>query len=454
MYKLGSATRADCPALDLQGPWTWRTPWARIWWNLNIQLTYWPVYTANRLNIGESLVRMIDAGRQNLINNVPRKWRDDAAAIRRTSVWDCKGPVGKESGNLMFALHNYWLFCRYEWDDARLKDGLYPILKRAVGYYLHLLKEGPDGRLHTPKAISPEYPVEAEDTNYDLALLRWGLQTLLAINERLGLNDPLAEKWQTVQQKLEPFNVDEAAGYMIGKNVKFDQGHRHFSHLFMVYPLHLVDPTNPAEQQLIKKSIDNWLSRGRLQGYSYTCGAAMRAWMGDGNEALKLLNMCLDKKVRPNTMYIEAGPVIETPLSAAASINELFLQSWSVKPFGTDIRVFPAMPDAWPEACFRDLRAEGAFLVSAEWRNGKPRWVCVKSLAGAPCRIRTGLKKPLRAEGSRKFELRTEKVPGGEITVIDLKKGEQVLLRGADDDGQPAIVQAVKPAGKLNAYGL
>jgi hypothetical protein len=70
MYKLASGTRADRPALDLMGPWFRRTPWPKIWWNLNLQLTYWPVYAANRLDLGESLTRMIDANISNLIDNV------------------------------------------------------------------------------------------------------------------------------------------------------------------------------------------------------------------------------------------------------------------------------------------------------------------------------------------------------------------------------------------------
>jgi alpha-L-fucosidase 2 len=61
MYKLASATRADRPPIDLMGPWYDATPWPRIWWNLNIQLTYWPVLGANRLELGESLLRTIDA---------------------------------------------------------------------------------------------------------------------------------------------------------------------------------------------------------------------------------------------------------------------------------------------------------------------------------------------------------------------------------------------------------
>jgi len=82
MYKLASATRADRPAIDLMGPWFRRTPWPHLWWNLNIQLTYWPVYTANRLELGESLTRLIDADRANFINNVPGEWRSDSAGVR------------------------------------------------------------------------------------------------------------------------------------------------------------------------------------------------------------------------------------------------------------------------------------------------------------------------------------------------------------------------------------
>src|SRR5439155_1375546 len=75
-------------------------------------------------------------------------------------------------------------------------------------------------------------------------------------------------------------------------------------------------------------------------------------------------------------------PVIETPLSAAASIQELFLQDW-----GGALRVFPAVPGQWSEAAFDRLRADGAFLVSAVRRNGRTSWVRIESLAGEPCRL-------------------------------------------------------------------
>lgn len=466
MYKLASATRAYRPAIDLMGPWFRRTPWPHIWWNLNIQLTYWPVYTANRLELGESLTRLIDADRANFINNVPVEWRSDSAGVGRSSPYsgarsvpNAKSKTGVlERGDLTWVLHNYWLQYRYSGDEKLLRDGLYPILKLSVGYYLHLLLPGPDGKLHLPVSTSPEFPVNVPDSNYDLSLLRWGLNTLLAVNERFSLNDPLAEKWRDILANLTP-NPVSADGYMVGGGQPFDQSHRHFSHLFSIYPLHLVDAQSPADRPLIEKSLDHWASiPSKWRGYSYTGASAMSSWLGRKDDAVKYLNQFLDKPgvIKPNTMYTEAGPVIETPLSGAASIHELVLQSWSMQPFGTHIRVFPAVPDDWKDVSFEKLLAEGAFEVSAVRRGGKTKFVQIKSLAGAPCRVSTSLAEGVIASGSRQFKVTTEIEDGQPVTVIDLKKGETVLLTSANEKLSPAdltINPVAAQNGRENFYG-
>jgi hypothetical protein len=298
----------------------------------------------------------------------------------------------------------------------------------------------------------------APDTNYDHALLRWGLLTLLATNERLGLNDPAAENWRKALEHLAPFPVDPKTGYMIGAGVPLARSHRHFSHLLMVYPLHLVDPQSAADRPLIEKSLDHWINmKGALRGYSYTGASAMSAWLGREEEAVRLLEEFLDLHVKANTMYLEAGPVIETPLAGAASIHELLLQSWSMEPFGTHIRVFPAVPDRWKDVTFHKLRTEGAFEVSAARRGGKTRFVEIKSLAGAPCRVATGLEEPLLASGSRRFKLTSETDRNGHpLTNVDLRKGETVVLTAAKDHADVAqLVIDPVPAqpGALNFYG-
>ena len=46
------------------------------------------------------------------------------------------------------------------------------------------------------------------------------------------------------------------------------------------------------------------------------------------------------------------------------------------------VRVFPAIPDDWKEVSFADLRAAGAFLVSARKEQGQVKEVIVRSEKG------------------------------------------------------------------------
>ena len=109
------------------------------------------------------------------------------------------------------------------------------------------------------------------------------------------------------------------------------------------------------------------------------------------DEALDYLNG-LRKFFQANTLYKERGPVIETPLSAAQCIHDMLIQSW-----GDTIRVFPAVPDAWSDVAFHNLRTEGAFLVSAKRSAGQTQFVRIKSLAGQPCRIVHGMQGQIRS---------------------------------------------------------
>lgn len=119
-------------------------------------------------------------------------------------------------------------------DDNVLRDKLFPLLKGAVNYYLHFLEKGEDGKLHLPKTYSPEYDA-VEDCNFDLALLRWGCQTLLESAKRLNIQDPLMETWQSVLYDLVAYPMDEN-GLLIGKDMPYAFSHRHYSHLLAIYP--------------------------------------------------------------------------------------------------------------------------------------------------------------------------------------------------------------------------
>jgi hypothetical protein len=183
LYKVAAGSRAGGPVMATCGPWLEPTPWPAVWWNLNVQLEYWLIHGSNHLEL-DSITSTLAANRQQLINNVPSAYRADSAGIGRSADMFCNrsvgtpGGSGPEVGDLTWALHNVWLSYRHSMDDAMLRDTLFPLLRRAINYYLHFLTTDGDGTLHLPITLSPEYG-SAPDCNYDLSLIRWGCQALL-----------------------------------------------------------------------------------------------------------------------------------------------------------------------------------------------------------------------------------------------------------------------------------
>jgi hypothetical protein len=454
IYKLASATRADGMLIDNQGPWLQPTPWPGAWWNLNVQLTYWPIYDSNRLGLGNSLCRTLYTNVKTLIDNVPEEYRSDSAGISRATGQHCRGGVGApdgenapEIGLLLWACHNCWLHYRHSMDDETLRNDLFPLLRRAVNYHLHFVTKDKNATLHLPKTYSPEYNYnQGPDCNFDLALLRWGCTTLVKICEQLDIDDPLLPKWQNTIKNLTDYPINEN-GYMIARGVPFARKHRHYSHLLMLYPLYLVNVEQAGAKERAVKSVQHWQSFGKSTGYAMTGASSISAAFGLGNDALEYLNG-LKSFLQPNTLYFEGPgwPVIETPLSGAQCIHDMIIQSW-----GDTIRVFPAAPDAWGDIVFDDLRTQGAFLVSARRTKGKTQFVRIKSLAGEPCTIMPGLDGKVQVFGSRRFNLKELK-PG--LFELDIKKGEEAILFSGDKMPDLKITPVPAEKSKCNSFGL
>lgn len=450
MYKLASTTRADRMLIDNQGPWLQATPWPGAWWNLNVQLSYWPTYASNRHHLSKSLERTLYGNVKTLINNVPQEYRSDSAGMPRATGQYGKGPVAAPNGTnqpeiglLLWACHNSWLHYRHTMDDEALRNQLFPLLKRAVNYHLHFLTKGEDGKLHLPKTYSPEYG-GGPDCNFDLALLRWGCEALIEASERLNSDNPLMARWKDVVKNLTDYPIDER-GYMIARGVPFVKGHRHYSQLLMLYPLYLVNREHEGAEELMLTSVRHWHSMGGRQGYSLTGVSSISSAFGRGNDALEYLNG-LKKFLQPNTLYKESGPVIETPLSGAQSIHDMLIQSW-----GGRIRVFPSVPDAWGDIAVHDLSTEGAFLVSAKRTAGKTAFVRIRSLAGEPCVIIPGLEGKVQVAGDRKFKLKEIK-PG--VYSLDLKKGEEAFLWSGGSMPSLTVSPVVATQEERYSFGL
>lgn len=463
-YKLACATRDKGWIIDNQGPWLQPTPWPALWWNLNVQLSHSVGYKANRRGMVSALSHNLDVKRDSLALNVAEAYRADSYAIGRvTSGWDLLGyagqpgigrkpiddKIGRETGNLLWALHNVDLECRY-WQDTQLRDDvLYPLLTRAVNYYRHFLVENDVGQLSLPDTYSPEYR-RAVDCTYDIDLLHWGIGRLLELADEKGLtqrDEPLLAVWSELQAKLVPAHVDEKTGRMIGRDIKLTSGHRHWSHLLAIYPLRTLTPETPADRELIERSLNHWHSfKNGGAGYSVTGGACMAALLGDGERALVFLNK-FKRFLRPNTFYYEnAGwPVIETPLHSATAMQEMLLQSW-----GGRLRVFPAMPKEWPDAQFHQLRGEGAFLVSARREAGETQWVIVQAEADGQVEVEPQLADAQRvSSGDPKVDNLSEG-----IYTIQMSPGDVVMFWPRGKAQPNPSVTPVAPSGVQHHFGL
>jgi len=432
IYRYGCTSRTGRSLVDTSGLWFQGGPWPYITTDWNIQSAHWAVYAANRLDQGQELVELLHAGRDALVKAVrPTEWQADSAYLSLAVAPDMKGPRDGDKryyhlvGNLPWTLHNAWMQYRYSMDDQMLREIIYPLLRRAMNLYLHLVEEGADGKLHLLLTYSPETQA-LPDCNFDLALFKWGCLTLLKASKRLGIDDPLIPRWKQVAEKLVDFPADEN-GFCLGRG-RTAPKHRHFSHLLMIYPLYLANIDQKDSRDVLKATYAQTRSvtgkAAMVQSHVGPIGTAL----GQGDAALDGLKR-LQGDLFPNGLWATAGnPCIESTLGAANIIQDMLIQSWS-DPAGTDpgpIRVFPALPSAWKDVHFRDLRAEGAFLVSAKRTAGKTQWVRVKSLAGEPCRVRPGMTGAIQAKGARAFQLQ-EVSPG--LYQIDLKKGEEVWLQ-------------------------
>ena len=433
-YNMASATRAGKPMVDLMGPWyKSKTPWPAIWWNLNTQLAYSSVFASNHLELGRSLFDAFYDNQNTLIKNVPVQWQYDAAAVNRISSYDLHSPILKdeiengkfEPGNLTWALFYYHKYFLYSKDTNELQTRIFPLLKRSVNFLIHLLNKDDKGIYHLMNSFSPEYS-DAVDAHYSLSALKWGLKTLISTDQLMSSNDPDRKKWEEILIHLPPYYTNEK-GYLIGKDKELLIGHRHFSHLMMIYPYREVSLTDSATLVIANKSTNYWISMNKkFRGYSYVAASSMASLLNKGNLAYNFLDTFLLKHAEVNGLYAEAGPCFETPHGMTNSLLEMLLQSQ--EPI---IQVFPAIPDAWEEASFENLRAEGAFLVSAARKSSKTAVVIVKSEKGGATTIVTAIPANVlnivSNIGKANYQLKVQN--NKSYITINTKVGEVITIR-------------------------
>ncbi|NQT03828.1 MAG: hypothetical protein HQ580_17510, partial [Planctomycetes bacterium] len=204
-----------------------------------------------------------------------------------------------------------------------------------------------------------------------------------------------------------------------------------------IHPLGMIRWENgPQDQAIIRASLADLEQKGTSQwcGYSFSWLANMAARARDGRQAEKALEIfstafCLRSSFHCNGDQSGKGYsnaryrpfTLEGNFASAAGLQEMLLQSYS----GTII-VFPAIPAAWKDVSFTTLRAEGAFLVSAERRDGLTRQVELIAEKKGICRLENPfVDSRFNAEGIPKnmvqqkgIELHIKMSPGRQVTLV------------------------------------
>ena len=122
----------------------------------------------------------------------------------------------------------------------------------------------------------------------------------------------------------------------------------------------------------------------------------------------------------PNLLFRHHGGGIEHLTTVPATVNEMLMQSHE-----KIIRLFPCW-NMKNDASFKNLRADGAFLVSSELKNGQIISLSVKSLQGRECTVQCAdVKSVIRASDKKKIKFSEDH---GIITFKTEKNTEYKLI--------------------------
>ncbi len=414
LYALGSTHRPDGSgyAPGIAG-WNcydaFGTRWGNAYtFNYNIQSIYWGIYAANRPELDASYFRVLKEmtdrnGTQMAANHgLPGINLPSGGAIQGVINWNFK--VQRTNGiEAAIPLIHHWL---YTYDTEWLKT-VFPWLLGIADYWDDSLDRdrGEDGVYRVHKASVRESGEEyATDNIAALAYLHCFYRGMVDISRETGLAATRREKWERYLGALAPYpSLKLPDGKQIpalATGITFEKDFNHGKWGMHGMPLTPVFPGNHIgrdsdEAQMFR----NALACGRFGDYTeesrrahweqennfvfiYTAAVRLGWDFADIIGRMNSIFSTGDKwrnTLGGNNFYKQMGGYIET-CGGIEAIQSMLLQSQE----GV-IRLFPNWDRS--DANFRQLRAMGAFLVSAEMKDGMIGGVRISSERGRPCHL-------------------------------------------------------------------
>jgi alpha-L-fucosidase 2 len=414
-YKFGSAARPDGPPISLQAVWTADNgklpPWkGDFHHDLNTQLSYWPAYTGNHLDLEAGFLKWLWNNKETFMKYTGKYFGTPGLNVPGVTTLTGE-PMG---GWIQYSLgptvgcwlaQHFYLHWKYSGDDKFLRDRAYPWIRDVAVFLDAISAKDKNGKRKLPLSSSPEIHDNSinawftQTTNYDLAFIRWTFEKAGELAELLKKTDE-ARKWISILQEWPEYALDDQGGLAFAPGHPYAESHRHFSHLVAWHPLGIIDwSKGEKDQKIIRASLENLENRGPdwWCGYSYSWLGNLyaRAFMGEkAAEVLRIFseNFCLPNSFHVNGEQHDKGYskfkyrpfTLEGNFAFAAAIQEMLIQSHT-----GIIRIFPAIPSEWKDVAFKTLRTEGAFLVSAQQKNGSVEKIEILSENGGTCMVKS-----------------------------------------------------------------
>ncbi|MFV0553152.1 MAG: glycosyl hydrolase family 95 catalytic domain-containing protein [Mangrovibacterium sp.] len=447
LYKFGSAARSDAPPISLQAVWTADNgklpPWkGDFHHDLNTQLSYWLAFSGNHIDLEEGYINWMLKNKDTFKSYTKNFYETNGINVPGVSTLT-GDPMG---GWIQYAFgptvsawlgQFFYLHWRYTMDRDFLEEKAYPWISEVAIHLDELSVKGKDGMRKLPISASPEVNNNSrgawfgETTNFDLALIRFAFSKAAELAGELGKADE-QKKWEGILAEWPYYSVDEETGLKIATTLPFNHSHRHFSHLLAIHPLGILDMSSAdeAERELILKSVGNLKAQGSgaWTGYSFSWMANLQARIFDGEGAAESLRIFAENFCLPNSFHVNGEQynrgysnlkyrpfTLEGNFAFASGVQEMLIQSHT-----GIVKIFPAIPKDWKDVSFHQLRTDGAFLVSAERKDGELSTVEITADADGTIQMENAF-----AEG--KYTLNGE-AHSEKLITITLKKGEKVML--------------------------